>query len=288
VDNQDRVIATFQDGTQATGDLLIGCDGVHSRTRQYVDPTFPGATYTGLMNAGGYTSSLKLAPTTETFHFIFGRQAFFGYHVSSSGEISWFVNYTQEEEPVRDATAKQTVDEQRQRLLTLFRDEQPLMRNIIQGAETIFPDFPTYILPKQPAWHRGPVGLIGDAAHAISSSSGQGASMALEDAAMLAKCLRDIPEIEQAFATFEQLRRERTQKMLDLGLRGDAGKHVVGPVQAWWRDLMTSFFLNLFATPKAVNWMYDYKVDWDAPLMGGSTFAGSVKEPAAEPDVIRQ
>jgi 2-polyprenyl-6-methoxyphenol hydroxylase-like FAD-dependent oxidoreductase len=56
--------------------------------------------------------------------------------------------------------------------------------------ETIFPEFLTYTLPTQPtSWHKGPGVLLGDAVHAISPSSGQGASMALEDAEILARCL---------------------------------------------------------------------------------------------------
>jgi len=41
VTNQHGVVATFQDGTTASGDLLIGCDGVHSRTRRIIDPAPP-------------------------------------------------------------------------------------------------------------------------------------------------------------------------------------------------------------------------------------------------------
>ena len=279
--NEGGVVATFQDGTKACGDLLIGCDGVHSRTRQLIDPTFPGAASTGLMNTGGYTHGSNLPPTPETIHFIFGKRAFFGYHVRASGEIYWFANYTQAEKPVREAMEEITNDEQRQSLLDLFRDDQPFIGQIIRGAETIFPDFPTFILPKQPGWHKGPVALVGDAAHAISSSSGQGASMALEDAVVLAKCLRDIPEIEQAFATYEHLRRERTEKMLELGLRGDSGKHVSGSIQGWWRDLMTSFFLRIFGTQKSVNWIYTYKIDWDAPLTAYAPESGKDREQPA-------
>jgi 2-polyprenyl-6-methoxyphenol hydroxylase-like FAD-dependent oxidoreductase len=53
VTSRGEVVATFQDGTTAEGDFLIGCDGVHSRTRQIIHPSFPGATYSGLMNSGG-------------------------------------------------------------------------------------------------------------------------------------------------------------------------------------------------------------------------------------------
>ena len=90
--------------------------------------------------------------------------------------------------------------------------------------------------------------------------------MALEDAAVLARCLRDIPDLEQAFVTYEQLRRERTKKMFEVGERGDSGKFVTRPIQQWFRDLTTPIFLKLFANPKASDWMYSYRVDWDAPV----------------------
>ena len=265
--NTGSVVATFQDGTAARGDLLIGCDGVHSRTRQIIDPAFSGPVYTGLMNTGGYTSGVQVSSPPETTHFVFGKRAFFGYHVSPSGYIYWFANYVQAQEPVREASERSTHEERKQRLLELFRDDQPFIREIIGAAEETFPDFPSYALPTQPAsWHKGRVVLLGDAAHAISPSSGQGASMALEDAAVLAKCLRDIPNSEQAFATYEHLRRERTAKMFELGQRGDSGKFVTRPLQQWFRDLTTPIFLKLFANPKASDWIYSYRVDWDAPV----------------------
>lgn len=266
VTNTGSVVATFQDGATASGDLLIGCDGVHSRTRQFIDPA-ARPVYSGLINTGGYSRGVNLPPTPETSHFIFGKRAFFGYHASASGYIYWFANTVQAEEPARGTMEKGTDEERRQRLLELFRDDQPFICDIIRAAETTFPDFPTYTLPTQPTtWHKGPVVLLGDAVHAISPSSGQGASMALEDAVVLAKCLRDIPALEQAFETYEQLRRERTTKMFDLGQRSDSGKFVTGTVQQWFRDLTTPLFLKLFANPKASDWIYSYRVDWDAPV----------------------
>jgi 2-polyprenyl-6-methoxyphenol hydroxylase-like FAD-dependent oxidoreductase len=90
--------------------------------------------------------------------------------------------------------------------------------------------------------------------------------MALEDAIVLAKCLRYIPDLEQAFATYEHLRRERTVKVFDVGQRGDSGKHVVRPMQQWFRDVTTPVFLKLFANPKASDWMYSYRVDWETKI----------------------
>lgn len=190
------VVATFQDGSTAGDDLLIGCDGVHSQTRQFIDPNVRSV-YTGLINTGGYTQGVKAPSTPETSNFIFGTHALFGYHMSPSGYIYWFVNYVHREEPTREELQASTDEERRQHLLKLFRDDQPFLGHIIEASETIFPDFLSYTLPTQPkSWHKGPVVLVGDAAHAISPSSGNGASMALEDAVVVARCLRDIPDFE--------------------------------------------------------------------------------------------
>ncbi len=265
--SQGGVVATFADGTTAEGDLLIGCDGVHSRTRQIIDPTFPGAVFTGLNNSGGYTAGVKVASLPEIVHFVFCKRAFFGYHVSPTSYIYWFTNWPVKEEPTRGAYEGMTDAQRREEMLEVYKDDQPFIQEIIQGAETTFPYFASYALKTQPtSWHKGPVVLMGDAAHAISPSSGQGASLALEDAGVLAKCLRDIPDLEQTLATYEHLRRERAIKMYKVGVQGDSGKHMVRPIQQWFRDLLSPIFLKLFASPKASNWMYSYRVDRDTPI----------------------
>src|SRR3712207_9562181 len=65
--------------------------------------------------------------------------------------------------------------------------------------------------------------LIGDAAHATSPASGQGSSLALEDAVVLARCLRDLP-VPEAFAVFEGLRRERVERVVAQGFGVSSAK----------------------------------------------------------------
>jgi 2-polyprenyl-6-methoxyphenol hydroxylase-like FAD-dependent oxidoreductase len=134
-------------------------------------------------------------------HFIFGKRAFFGYHNSSSGEISWFVTFPQTQEPGRSEVTEIGSDEWRQRMVDVLREEQSFIREIIEATEHIT-GYPIYDIATQPLWHEGCVVLVGDAIHAVSPTAGQGASLAMEDAIVLAQCLRDIPELEQAFATY--------------------------------------------------------------------------------------
>lgn len=288
VTDQGGVVATFHDGTQARGDLLIGSDGVHSRTRQFVDPAFPGPIYTGLINSGGYTSGMKLTSAPETIQFVFGKRAFFGYHVSPTGYVYWFTNWPHEQEPARGEFDGMTDAQRRQEMLAKYAGELPIIKEIIEQADETFPYFLSYTLPKQPSiWHRGPVALLGDAAHAVSPSSGQGASMALEDAMVLAKCLRDIPDLEQAFTTYEHLRRERTMKIYKMGVNGDLGKHKVKPFDVWFRDLATPIFLKLFANEKASRWIYSYRVDWETPVTAQVPVSGERQATASSVGVVK-
>ena len=70
------VRATFDDGTTAVGDVLIGCDGVHSTVRRIVDPAAPQATYVGLVGTGGYVRGVDVQSEVGRYEMIFGKRAF--------------------------------------------------------------------------------------------------------------------------------------------------------------------------------------------------------------------
>jgi 2-polyprenyl-6-methoxyphenol hydroxylase-like FAD-dependent oxidoreductase len=126
--------------------------------------------------------------------------------------------------------------------------------------------YPIYDIPTQPVWHKGPIVLIGDAAHATSPSAGQGASLALEDAIVLAKCLRDLPEASTAFGTFEQLRRERAEKVVKFSRQRGANKVTSNALARWWRDLTLPFILRHIAKDESLAWVSSYQVAWETPL----------------------
>jgi len=264
---QQGVIATFMDGTTTEGSFLLGCDGIHSSTRQLINPGAPPPQYTGLMSTGGFTRSLPLPPTSDTLHLVFGKRTFIGYHISSSGEISWFVTFPQAQEPGRVEVNEIGSDEWRQRLLDVLREDQPFLREIIGATERIT-GYPIYDIATQPLWHQGSVVLVGDAIHAVSPTAGQGASLAMEDAIVLAKSLRDIPEWEQAFATYERLRRERVERVVHYARSLGSWRVMTNPIQVWFWELLMPLFLKRSANPTALDWLYSYKVEWDAPVEG--------------------
>lgn len=67
-----------------------------------------------------------------------------------------------------------------------------------------------------PVWHKGSIGLVGDAAHAMLPFQAQGAAMGIEDAAVLAPLLAASPSAEHAFSRFAALRQERVKRVQDV------------------------------------------------------------------------
>jgi 2-polyprenyl-6-methoxyphenol hydroxylase-like FAD-dependent oxidoreductase len=258
-----EVLAHFADATTAEATLLVGADGIHSATRQAMDPAAPRPTYTGLLSLGGYSHSTTIPPTPDTQHLVFGRRAFFGYLVRESGEIWWFVNLPRADEPSRAELAGTGSETWKQLLLELFADDRDHISEIIQATHGEIGAYPVHDLRTIPSWQRGPVVLLGDAAHATSPNAGQGASLAMEDALVLAKCLRDLPDSTQALAAYERLRRERAEKVVAYSHRIGRSKTISNPVGVWIRGLVLPFALKRFANPKAHAWIYTHHIDWD-------------------------
>ena len=98
--------------------------------------------------------------------------------------------------------------------------------------------------------------LIGDAAHAIGPHVGQGASLALEDAFIVATCLRDASEPSTAFSVFEQLRRGRVEPVVRQSRRTGQQKAPSGWLGRKIRDLVLPVFLRKSAD--AARELYSY------------------------------
>jgi FAD-dependent urate hydroxylase len=256
------IVARFEDGTEAEGDLLIGADGIHSRTRRIIDPSAPGARYIPVLNIGGYARGVRVPADPGSFRMIFGKRAFFGYAVHPSGEVWWFANPPSAEEPTRAELAAIGTEQWREILIELFAGDASPAVEIIRSTPGKLAGWATYDLPSVPKWHRGSMIIIGDAAHATAPSSGQGASMAIEDAVVLARCLRDLPDSGQAFAAYERLRRARVERIVAHGARTSNSK-AAGPVARVLRDLMMPLVLKRVASGESLAWMHDYHIAWD-------------------------
>lgn len=258
------VVARFEDGTRAGGDLLIGADGIHSVTRRIIDSAAPGPRYTGLGNIGGFTRNASIDVEPGLYNMVFGKRAFFGYTVSPSGEIWWFANPSSARELTRAELAA-TTGQWRQRLIELFSGDATPAVDIIRATTHGLVGTNQYDMPSVPTWHKGSMIIIGDAAHAVSPASGQGASMAIEDAVVLARCLRDLDDTHRAFAAYERLRRERVERVVAYGAKFSASK-AAGLVARVLRDLMLPRILKRqtrSGRADSMEWLFNYRIAWD-------------------------
>lgn len=259
------VTATFEDGTTATGAALIGCDGIHSQTRQVVFPDAPRPSYTGMISSGAVTkNTLGIPASSGAMEMVFGKNAFFSYLVRPDGLIYWFGNSSRKREPQRGELDKVPQDEWKFQMYQLYKNDNPIITQIIKATDEPIQKYPVYDIASTPNWHKNRVCLIGDAAHAPSPSAGQGASLALEDGIVIARCLRDIPNIDQAFSTFVALRKSRAEKLVKLSRRNGSGKAPANAFSRFVRDLLLPVFLKMGGD--ATKWMYSYHVEWNEKI----------------------
>ena len=265
----DGVTAVFADGSRVSGDLLIGADGLRSRTRALLNPSGPRPRYLGLLNAGGFTTAPVDADIDRTpgrMHMMFGRRSFFGWVVAPDGGVWWFANPPRKHEPAAAELGRWTSAAWRDHLLGLFAGDGAGDRTataVIRATDLALGPWATHDLPRVPVWQDGRTVLLGDAAHAASPTSGQGASMAIEDAVTLGRCLSEVPEVPAALATYERLRRARVERVVVNGRRTGSSK-TAGPVGAAIRDALTPLVLRLLyrnGNPQA--WIIDHRVDDD-------------------------
>jgi 2-polyprenyl-6-methoxyphenol hydroxylase-like FAD-dependent oxidoreductase len=196
------VDVTFRDGRQRTFDLVVGADGMHSSTRRSVfGPEERFHRYLGygfviftMPNTFGLSHELVLWNTP-------GKAAAL-YAVGGDDELHAFLNFHQPEPP---SAVLRYPDAQRDLVATVFADagwEVPGIVKAMRDADDLFFDTAGQI--RMPHWSSGRVVLVGDAAYAPSFLTGQGSSLALVGAYMLANALATNGDHTAAFAAYER------------------------------------------------------------------------------------
>ncbi|MFI5912473.1 FAD-dependent oxidoreductase [Dactylosporangium sp. NPDC051541] len=260
------VRAAFADGSTAIGDVLIGADGIRSTVRSAIDPDAPAPRYAGLLGFGARCTGEGLVPTGPKMHMVFGKRAFFGYQIEPD-EAGWFANLPHPT-PMRAAEAQRVpTEEWLRRIAEAFRDDRTPAVEMVRRSrpEDLVITGGLEDIPTVPVWHKASVVLLGDAAHATSPSSGQGASLAIESAVQLARCLRDLP-VPQAFAEYERMRRERVERIIKMASRTNADK-AAGPIARVLRDALMPIAMKAFGDPEKFAWQFDYPIDFAAPVV---------------------
>jgi 2-polyprenyl-6-methoxyphenol hydroxylase-like FAD-dependent oxidoreductase len=195
-----------------------------------------------MIGVGGFAESPSAAPSdADDVHrltFNLGPRLQFGYATFSYPDLlwGWWSHLPQETEPARQALQEISDDEMRARILAAFRGWHRPIEALI-SATPIVTRTAIYDVPTLPAWHRGRVMLLGDAAHAMSPAGGQGASLALEDAMVAGSRLAAGRRFDEVFIEVERLLRSRAERLVKRAADNDARQvKQLGIFGQWMRD----------------------------------------------------
>lgn len=199
-----QVEATFADGSTVRSDLLIGADGLHSQVRRALDLDAPlrdaqQICFRGLCNRA------DVEYDEDAFYESWGGGSRFGFVDVGSGRVYWFLTLNRDGSEVPDRGVW------RDWLVGRFRGWwRPIPDIIAATAPEAIIRTDLYDRPPARLWHRHRAVLLGDAAHPTTPNMGQGAGMALESAAVLARCLSAEEDPARAIEAYEGLRQPRT------------------------------------------------------------------------------
>ena len=206
------VTLIFADGTRAQADAVIGADGVHSMVRETLlgpeKPRFTGRVAYRTTYPASRLGDLTVGDNTKWWgpdrHIVI-------YYVKPAREEIYFVTSTPEPDfEVESWSAKGDL----QTLREAYRGFHPQVRAVIEAC----PEVHKWALVERdplPRWSEGPTTLLGDACHPMTPYMAQGAAAAMEDAAVLARCLEgvDADGVTQAFRRYELTRLPRTSRI---------------------------------------------------------------------------
>jgi 2-polyprenyl-6-methoxyphenol hydroxylase-like FAD-dependent oxidoreductase len=229
---QDRgeVTVRFHDGETARADALLGADGLRStiRAQAFGNPPIRYAGYTAWRAVVDF-DGIRNPMVQETW----GRGCRFGIVPMSRGRVYWFATKNApggQRDP--EGGAKDTLSE-------AFRGwHEPIQALISAAKEHSILRNDIYDLDPLPNFVRGRIGLLGDAAHAMTPNMGQGACQAIEDAVVLAACLRKNGSVESGLLEYERRRRPRTKRFVLQSRRLGAFAQKENPILCLARDAL--------------------------------------------------
>ncbi|MFD7883779.1 FAD-dependent monooxygenase [Streptomyces bauhiniae] len=237
-------------------DLVIGADGVNSRVRTALFPTHPGAVY------AGFTTWRLLIPVPGAqfaSHETWGRGRIWGTHPLQDGRVYAYAAATA-------PAGHRAPDDEKAELLRRYGDWHDPIPAVLAAArpEDVLRHDVHHIADPLPAFHSGRVALLGDAAHAMPPTLGQGGNQAVEDAVVLAHHGADL-------AAYTAARLPRTTGIARQAVRAARLNMAGGRAAVAVRDAAVAALAK--AAPALLLRSFDGIADWRPPYASGDVNA---------------
>lgn len=213
-DDGSGVDLFFEDGSRERADIVIGADGINSRIRETLlgaeKPNFSGwVAHRALIPAEALSPyKLDFEPCVKWWA---GDRHMMVYFTTRDNSEYYFVTGVPHSDWTHDEAF---VPSSRDEMCEAFAGWHPIVQALIEASPAIS-KWPLLNRNPLPLWSRGRLVLLGDACHPMKPHMAQGAAMAIEDAAMLARCLTEVglDDVPLAFEVYERSRRARASRV---------------------------------------------------------------------------
>jgi len=210
-DDGKSVSLDFADGSTDKVDVLVAADGINSVIREalfgYEAPVYTGWIAHRAIIPGAAAQALGADVNAKWWSH--DRHIVCYYLDKAQSEF-----YLVTGEPAEWTSASGQLPSTREAFKASFADYHPMVQGYIDAAETVT-KWPLKTREPLSRWHAGRVVLLGDACHPMKPHMAQGAAMAVEDAAVLARCLSEIgpDDLERSFSAYYECRKARATRV---------------------------------------------------------------------------
>jgi len=261
-----EIVARFAEGRSFECEALIGADGLHSRVRTQLLNDGPPTEH-DYVAWRGVVNSPAPSITPGIAYEIYGRGQRFGIGTLGSGKIGWWASINKtlnESSGSKKANEHEGHELYRDELLRCFDGWWAPVPELIRAtpASALIRNVTCDRRPSR-KWGAGPMTLLGDAGHPLTPNLGQGGCLAIEDAAILARCLNKYGSADKqggvtsALRKFEALRFARTATIA----RYSRMYGVVGQWETSWAVRLRRVALSLVPaalTRRLLSWLFVY------------------------------
>ena len=226
---------SFGDGSAAHADVVIGADGVNSKLRDAVAGASKSRFIGAVAHRAIYPSTLLGGMDLRNCTKWWGPNShILIYYIEQSRNEIYLVTSAKGEWHSQAAWELCT----REEVLRAFEGFHPEVRKVIETAPELT-KWPIQDIKPIDKWSAGNLVLLGDACHAMTPYMASGAAMAIEDAAVLARCLLQSEDHAAAFALYEASRMPRVRKVQRISAENSFLRYPTDPTWVFGYDAIT-------------------------------------------------
>ncbi|MFD6436226.1 FAD-dependent monooxygenase [Streptomyces venezuelae] len=271
----DRPAVVTTDDGDIEADLVVGADGINSGVRAALFPAHPGPVY------AGFTAWRFVIPAPDrpfSPHETWGRGGVWGTQPLKDGRVYAYAT-------ARLPAGGRAPDSEKAELRRRFAAWHEPIPDLIAAVRTedILRNDVRHLTTPLPAYHRGRVALLGDAAHAMTPSLGQGGNQAIEDAVVLAHHVAPGADLAAGLAAYSAARVPRTTEIVRRAARAARLTHLTSGPLIGVRNALVSTATRL--GPDFVMRSFSSIADWrppQPPYAAGTTTGAAERRKAGD------